>query len=146
VTALHIEAHRGECCLGAAFPVQSSYVERFWLPALGPTTTLLARLLDQLLDSSSDRPVCSPLPEVGAMLGVGQMAKMRTCVERLRMASIEVAEDRATFYVAVPRLLPAVPVRHHPKWPAGLAALHDVAAEIFAEPLNSTSEQSISRA
>lgn len=146
MTALHVEAHRGDDCLGAAYPVQSPYVERFWLPALGPTTTLLLRLLDQMLDSSSGRPVCSPLHEVGSMLGVGQAHKMRASVERLRMASVEVAEDCATYYVLVPRLLPEVPVRHHPKWPAGLAALHDVAREIFAEPLNIDDEPSMERA
>lgn len=144
MTALHVEACRAEREPCDEYPVQGRYVERFWLPVLGPTSLLLLRLLDETLTASGDEPVRSPLEEVAAMLGVN-VHRVRASIERLdKYAGLYVVEAHAVAHVLVPTHLPrAVP---RDRWPVRLEAVHDVAAGIFAEPLNSDDEPSMERA
>lgn len=51
--------------------LRSSYVERFWLPILGPTTTLLLRHLADELEAHPDG-FDLPLLDTAAALGLGQ--------------------------------------------------------------------------
>jgi hypothetical protein len=52
------------------FALRSDYVERFWLPLLGPTTTLLLRLVGEGFALSPQGFAC-PAVEVASRLGLG---------------------------------------------------------------------------
>ncbi len=103
----------------------SSYVERFWLPVLGPTSIVLLRHLGRIRETQDPLAHVSVIVRVEVLafelgLGVGGVGKnsplQRTCK---RLVDFGVARfDAGTLYVR--RSLPDVPERLQGKWPPGL--------------------------
>ena len=108
-------------------PIGGHYVERFWLPVLGPTATLLLRRI------ASDYTACSPRiqhyrrldrADLAHALGLGTTsAKLERTLDRL--TNFDVAHCDAGGRYTIPSHLPDVPRRHQRRWPDALRAEHD---------------------
>ena len=110
---------------------RSGYVERFWLPVLGPSATLLLRLLASTLDASPDG--CAlPLAETAHRLGLGRRVGPHSPLLRTlaRCLHFEMARPAGEACLAVRRRLPPLARRQlaclspsllaeHRRWVAG---------------------------
>ena len=70
------------------YPAASGYVERYWLPVLGPSATWALRRLGPLAaTTTSAAPVAVALRELAAELGLGAVdgssARVRAALDRL---------------------------------------------------------------
>lgn len=103
---------------------RSIYVERFWLPVLGPTTVWLIRRLASDLDRHPDGIVVD-LPTLGAELGLNDTTSRNGPFARsfTRAVQFGVAQPFGPA-LAVRRRLPYVPERHVNKFPAALRTDH----------------------
>ncbi|HVB06905.1 MAG TPA: hypothetical protein VNF07_11730 [Acidimicrobiales bacterium] len=104
---------------------RSSYVTRYWLPFLGPSTTLLLGLLAARLDALPAG--CEPeVAELAFALGLGQHPGRHGPLLRAvaRAVDFRLAAVRGAGTLAVRRHLPPLPARLAARLPEGLAAEH----------------------
>ena len=118
----------------------SSYVETFWLPVLGPSTTWLIRLLNNHLDQKGEDVEIS-LADLGWALGLGERPGRHSPLLRalgraadfdlvLRamppadLTCTEPTSDPTLLSVLVRRALPSLPPRLIERLPARLAREH----------------------
>lgn len=117
---------------------RSLYVETFWLPVLGPSTTLLLRRLAACLEASPAGTAIN-VTTTSRALGLGERTGrngplMRTVA---RMVDFEMARISGPGSIAVRTSLPPLPRRHIARLPEALRdelALLDQAASSSAAP------------
>ena len=118
-------------------PVDGHYVERFWLPVLGPTATLLLRRIATDHTPSSPhhhRYLSFPLDELAAGLGLGSgTAKLRRTLHRL--VRYEIVHQDPDGRYTIPSHLPDVPDRYQYRWPESLQAEHLGADQLIGAEL-----------
>jgi hypothetical protein len=115
---------------------RSEYVERFWLPTLGPTTLLLLRRLANRFDRSHETLELDG-PDLSQSLGVGARDGASTPLMRSfdRLAMFDLASTLGERAYAVRRTLPPVNRRHHHRPPMPRQREHD---EWVADQLTSS--------
>lgn len=97
------------------------YVERYWLPIIGPSSVLALRRMALWLDASP-AGVEASLGLVAGDLGIGQAAAARTLA---RLVGFELAMVTPADELAVRTVLPPLPRRLSVRLPNHLAAAHD---------------------
>lgn len=104
---------------------RSAYVELFWLPVLGPSTTWLLRRLASHLDDAP-RGVDLPVDDLARRLGIGERSGPNAPFARTikRCVDFQMAEWRHTT-LAVRTHLPPLARRHLRRLPESLQAEHD---------------------
>jgi hypothetical protein len=115
---------------------RSVYVERFWLPTLGPTTLLLLRRIASELDARPDGvelDLAATSQSLGLGYRVGASSPLARSFERLTQFDLACATSDAAF--AVRRNVPPVNRRHVRRLPEALQDEHrDWAEAQLAEP------------
>jgi hypothetical protein len=117
---------------------RSEYVERFWLPTLGPTSLLLLRRVATLLGRSDDaRRLDSG--ELSQMLGLGSRTGANSPLHRSfdRLVQFDLATSTTPMHYAVRRTVPPVNRRHIHRLPLDLQRAHDewVTDQLTESPL-----------
>jgi hypothetical protein len=122
--------------VGPAFDPRSHYVERFWLPVLGPSAIWLLRRLADRFDEEPDGFVLD-LDEAARCLGLGASASRHAPLRRALARSVRfgLARRPATEKLEVLERLPRVMPRHLIRLPISLQEQHRawVDAEAGAE-------------
>ena len=110
---------------------RSEYVERFWLPTLGPTSLLLLRRIAGHLDRSPDG-ICLDVAELSQSLGLGAREGTSSPLLRSfdRLTQFDLACGTAPDAYAVRRNVPPVNRRHIRRLPGPLQSEHDAWVEI----------------
>ncbi|HET9092461.1 MAG TPA: hypothetical protein VFN50_08625 [Acidimicrobiales bacterium] len=108
---------------------RSAYVETFWLPVLGPSTTWLLRRFASHLDDSP-HGVEFETDDLARRLGIGERSGPNAPFARTvkRCVDFQMAEWRGPA-LAVRRHLPPLARRHLRRLPASLQAEHEAALE-----------------
>jgi hypothetical protein len=108
------------------FDPRSSYVERLWLPVIGPTCTWLLRQLAGRLEQS-DTGFVLDLQSTALALGLGGRLKRDSPLARAvtRCVTFELARWQGAGTLAVRRLLPPLSRRHLLRLPTELQDVHD---------------------
>lgn len=115
---------------------RSLYVERFWLPTLGPTALLLLRHLATKFDTHP-RGIQLPVADTSRALGLGERDGSSSPIVRslARLETFDLACSDGDATVAVRRNLPPANRRHLRRLPASVQAEHAAWAEArLAEP------------
>jgi len=115
---------------------RSRYVERFWLPTLGPTAVLLLRHLAARFDASPEG-IELPISDTSRSLGLGERDGSSSPIVRslARLETFDLACSDGHATVAVRRNLPPANRRHLRRLPPALQADHAAWAEArLAEP------------
>jgi hypothetical protein len=107
-----------------------AYVERFWLPIIGPTSVLALRRIATWLDASPAGVEVS-LGLLAGDLGIGQSPAARTLA---RLVGFELAAITPADQLAVRTVLPPLPRRLTMRLPSHLAAAHDDLVRAAARP------------
>lgn len=115
---------------------RSAYVERFWLPTLGPTTLLLLRHVAARLDehpAGADLPVLETSLALGLGAREGQSSPLRRSFSRLVQFDLACADPAGS--MAVRRNVPPINRRHARRLPAALQRAHEAwCSARLAEP------------
>lgn len=106
--------------------VRSTYVERFWLPILGPSTTLLMRRLAAGLDEEPDG-FDLPLLDTAQALGLGNKGGRNAPFLRAiaRAGTFHLAQPAGRGGLAVRRRVPPLTRAQVERLPAPIRAEHD---------------------
>ncbi len=114
---------------------RSLYVERFWLPTLGPTTLVLLRHLAHRFERAgsdtdaddADTVVDLPVSATARTLGLGPRDGRNSPLRRslARLVQFGLAHPRADATLSVRRSVPPVNRRHVRRLPDELEAEHD---------------------
>ncbi len=109
---------------------RSLYVERFWLPTLGPTALLLLRHLAHRFDEEP-RGIQLTVADASQALGLGHREGNSSPLVRslTRLGQFDLACDDGRGTVAVRRNLPPVNPRHVRRLPVELQVAHAEWAE-----------------
>ncbi|MSO37502.1 MAG: hypothetical protein EXQ69_04535 [Acidimicrobiia bacterium] len=109
---------------------RSEYVERFWLPTLGPTSLLLIRRLAAGL-SSHPEGMSVAVGELSQALGLGNREGASSPLLRSfeRLTQFDLACSTAPGKYAVRRSIPPVNLRHIRRLPDALQSEHRLWAE-----------------
>lgn len=104
---------------------RSAYVEQFWLPILGPSTTLLLRRLASVLDRSPDGTEVE-LATVARSLGLGTTGGKRCAFVRAldRSTQFGLSQQLGAGRLAVRRRVPPLTQRQVVRLPKPLQADH----------------------
>ena len=104
---------------------RSAYVERFWLPILGPSTVLLLRYLAAALDAAPGGFLLD-LEETARALGLGVREGPHAPLARAlrRAADFAMASEPEPGHLAVRRRMPSLSTRQVARLPASLQAAH----------------------
>ena len=104
---------------------RSAYVERFWLPILGPSTTLLLRRLASVLDQQPDGTDVD-LSTTAKALGLGTQGGKRSAFLRAldRSTQFGLAQQLGATRLAVRRRVPPLTQRQVVRLPKPLQAEH----------------------
>ena len=110
---------------------RSAYVERFWLPVLGPSTTLLLRLLTGKLESSP-KGLRIDISESARALGLGERQGrhgpfLRSIARAIDFDMVRYLRPGA---IGVRRRLPILSHRHLARLPESLQREHAVTREL----------------
>ncbi|MEP6623868.1 MAG: hypothetical protein ABJC79_05470 [Acidimicrobiia bacterium] len=110
---------------------RSEYVERFWLPTLGPTSVLLLRRLATVFDRNPNG-VTVEIGELSQSLGLGVRTGTSSPLARSldRLTQFELACTTAPQAFAVRRNLPPINRRHIHRLPESLQREHNEWVEI----------------
>ena len=109
---------------------RSEYVERFWLPTLGPTTLLLLRRLATTFDRSPDA-VTLDVAELSQSLGLGVREGPSSPLFRSvdRLIQFDLAVLMKPGHYAVRRNAPPVNRRHMHRLPLSLQREHEACVD-----------------
>ncbi len=112
---------------------RSSYVEKFWLPFLGPSTVLLARRITESLESEP-YGFTVDLEEMSIMMGLGGATNRHSSIQKTlnRLLVFELARIMPSKAVSVRLKLPPLPQRYINRLPEHIQELH--AKEIQEAP------------
>ena len=115
---------------------RSAYVETFWLPVLGPSTTWLLRHLTTRLEESP-AGVELDVEETARSLGLGERLGPNAPFARTlkRCVDFGMAEWRGSFHLAVRRRLPPLARRHLRRLPESLQARHEAPSKVHGPAL-----------
>ncbi len=104
---------------------RSSYVERFWLPFLGPSTIFMARKITELLESEP-YGFAMDLEELSSMLGLGSNTSKHSSVQKTlnRLLVFELARVMPSKAVSVRLKLPPLPQRYINRLSRPMQELH----------------------
>lgn len=107
------------------YPAGSTYVERFWLPILGPSTSWLVRHLDDRLSSEPDGAVLD-LDTTAAALGLGAGRGRHSPLVRAlhRCCQFGLARAVPDAHLAVRRHLPPLTRHQVDRLPTSVQAQH----------------------
>lgn len=112
-----------------AWNLNHPYIETFWLPVIGPTSTLMLRFVGRHVPSG-DYKLFDPA-EIAVCLGVspgtGRNSPLTKTIKRLtyfELAAIDSADDDTDFRVTFPSTVPELPLRKQRNWPEYLRILH----------------------
>lgn len=107
----------------AGFHARTEYVERYWLPVLGPSATFALRVLTERLDDGIHRV---PLAELARELGLGNgTSRTSPVVHTLaRLVSFHLADVQWNDTLTVRRYVPPLSSRHRIRLPQHLQARH----------------------
>ena len=121
------------------------YVETFWLPVIGPTSTLMLRFVGRHVTSENYK-LFDPA-EIAVCLGVSPgtgrhspIAKTITRLTYFDLAVIDSSDGDTDFRVTFPSTVPEVPARKQNRWPEYLRILHSRA--VARQHIDSGKEQS----
>jgi hypothetical protein len=105
---------------------RSAYVETFWLPVLGPSTTWLLRHLNNRLEESPEG-LDLDVEDTARSLGLGERLSPNAPFARTikRCVDFNMAEWRRPAQLAVRRRLPSLANRHLRRLPEFLRARHE---------------------
>lgn len=108
------------------YDARSDYVETFWLPILGPSTTWLLRHLAARLDTSPEGLEID-VEETARCLGLGERLGPNAPFARTlkRCIDFDMAEWREPLGLAVRLRLPPLAGRHLRRLPESLQAKHE---------------------
>jgi hypothetical protein len=85
------------------FATRSRYVERIWLPALGPTPLLALRILGELIDASESGVAAIETEVLAVSLGLGQglgeNSSLARALRRLERFDLAKRADQTTYFV-----------------------------------------------
>lgn len=113
------------------FDARSDYVERFWLPVLGPCSTLLLRRLADALEQGP-RPLTLDVDELAHELGVGirsgPTAPLRRSLARLERFGLARLASGGHGILEVRRALPPLARAQVARLPEALRAAHEAHA------------------
>lgn len=112
------------------WPADHPYVETFWLPLLGPTSTLAVRRLARLCDHG---PVDIPVGDLAASLGVGHRGGRQSQFRRsmARVCQFGLARfEGATVHAATK--IPTLQRAQVRRLPEALSMIHDGYVRDFA--------------
>ena len=123
------------------------YVETFWLPILGPTSTLLLRFVGRHVHGADY--VAFDNRELAMSLGlgagsIGQTGPVVRSIKRLvlfRLATVDSADGDPNLAVTIPPKVPVVRESLRKKWPQQLHVLH---RRVVAGPPAAGSEGGVS--
>lgn len=103
----------------------SRYVELYWLPAIGPSTTWLLRRLAYGLEVHHDGFDLN-MPETARALGLGERMGKNSPFRRAlhRLCTFELARPHGPGALAVRTRIPPLPLRHLGRLPPPLQASH----------------------
>lgn len=101
--------------VGYAHAVSGEYVERYWLPVLGPTALLLARRLDGLLAHHENERVDIEVEPLAHSLGVG-VSRLWHALDRLKRRRLLTLNHvtETTTVVVLRRFWPTAPEKGSP--------------------------------
>jgi len=107
------------------FDPRSTYVERFWLPLLGPSACWLVRRIADRFDTHPDG-FDLDLDETARSLGLGGLGSRHSPFRRaiLRCGRYELARHAGPGVLAVRRAVPPIPLRHVARLPVSLQEDH----------------------
>jgi len=110
---------------------RSAYVETFWLPVLGPSTTWLLRHLSTRLDEAP-QGIELDVEETARALGLGERLGPNAPFARTlkRCVDFNMAEWQAPLRLAVRRRLPPLARRHLRRLPESLQVRHQAATAV----------------
>ena len=115
----------------------SRYVELYWLPIIGPSTTWLLRRLTYGLEVHGDG-FDLHLPETARSLGLGDKMGKNSPFRRAlaRLITFELARPRGPGELAVRQHIPPLPLRHLSRLPEPLQRSHRrwMAEQRLSEP------------
>ena len=111
---------------------RSAYVERFWLPVLGPSTTLLLRLLTDRLEGSQ-KGMRIDVAETARALGLGQRQGRHGPFLRslARAIDFDMVRYLGPGVIGVRRSLPTLSHRHLARLPESLQREHADAVRLI---------------
>ncbi|CAN5592082.1 hypothetical protein BH24ACT4_BH24ACT4_09610 [soil metagenome] len=123
---LAIEAWDDPVIDALGYPPRSTYVERFWLSILGPSTTWLVRHIDARLEAGPEGFTLD-LEATAEALGLGTGRGRHSPLLRAlhRACQFGVARTGGTEVLAVRRHLPPLTRHQIERLPAGIRAEHD---------------------
>jgi hypothetical protein len=123
--ALHVEAWRDPLIDELGYDTRSAYVEAFWLPVLGPSTTWLLRHLSTRLEASP-QGVDLDVEDTARSLGLGERMSANAPFARTlkRCVDFDMAQWRGPKNLAVRLRLPLLPRRHLRRLPESLQIRH----------------------
>jgi hypothetical protein len=103
----------------------SRYIELFWLPIVGPSTTWLLRRLSYGLEVHPDG-FDLHLAQTARSLGLGDRMGKNSPFRRAlhRLSTFELAQSRGAGALAVRTVVPPLPLRHLSRLPESLQASH----------------------
>ncbi|HVX20197.1 MAG TPA: hypothetical protein VHB02_02500 [Acidimicrobiales bacterium] len=109
----------------AGFDPRSTYVERFWLPLLGPSAAWLLRRIADGFDAHPDGFELD-LDDTARSLGLGGLGSRHSPFRRaiLRCARYGLARHAGTGVLAARRAVTPIPQRHVARLPASLQEQH----------------------
>jgi hypothetical protein len=109
---------------------RSAYVETYWLPVLGPSTTWLLRHFTTRLEESPSG-IELDVEETARALGLGERLGPNAPFARTikRCVDFGMAEWRGPLHLAVRRRLPPLARRHLQRLPESLRARHEAEGE-----------------
>ena len=117
------------------FDPRSTYVERFWLGVIGPSTTWLLRRIATGFDAAPDG-FAMPLGETARALGLGDRGGRNSPFVRTlnRMVQFDLARVSAPEEIQVVRRLPPLTRRHAARLSPALQEAHEHWQASHAEP------------
>lgn len=103
----------------------SRYVELYWLPTIGPSTTWLVRRLSYALEMHPDGLHLN-LAETARSLGLGEKMGKNSPFNRAlqRLGTFELAHTNGPGELAVRTTIPPLPLRHLSRLPDSLQSSH----------------------
>lgn len=105
---------------------RSSYVEKFWLPFLGPSTVFMIRRVTELLESEP-YGFALALEDFSIMLGLGANTNKHSSVQKTlnRLLVFELARIMPSKAVSVRLKLPPLPQRYLNRLSSSMRLLHE---------------------
>ncbi len=108
------------------YDARSSYVEKFWLPFLGPSTVFTARRLTEMLENEQ-YGFSIDLQDLSLMLGLGPNINKQSSIQKTlnRLLIFELARIMPSKAVSIRLKLPPLPHRYINRLPQVMQDLHE---------------------